>query len=570
MRIDSFAFLRRSSDIVVWDGKMKTRLLGRIAPLVLFASVALAPVAGLSQELPSLTGMVPTETVCKDVAGFPATALTDGNLETLWQTSREIAPCHFVFRFDEPIAVASVLLHNHANEGGQTPAVRATIWASHQGFGRGYFRVAHDALNNTGPTRIVFDEPVLMRTLKIALENSAPFSSNWFYASLAEIEIEAVPTDNVTRWPMPRLAPLKEGDPIISGSETHCDNVAAFPYNPDSYGYGREDIDLDVNEALAACRSAVANNPESKRLAFQLARVEANAELSVQSVARLGSELLRTYPPAQYLLAEALRNGTGIAQDEERHLTLHQSAAEAGFLPSRLRLAMEAENAFTQALVLGEQEPLGAKEPLETHLAMLMDAEYLPAYALYNDYVLRTGVSTLLAFMPRLEELAEYNVQGSLFQHLYNHQHGIPPARRRSIRWITERSKRYHTPESLGDLAVSWGYVYSNNAAAIKFARRGSYSGNSWPVQQLAEKLGGQAATRLYAFAFRASLSGAQDGDRELMFHAAEALIMGKGVEKNREEGARWMRLAAAAGESRSITYLKQNPWAQDTGANNQ
>lgn len=549
---------------------MRFWFLGRIAPLALVASVALGPVTGLAQEGSNLTGMMPVETVCQDVEGFPSTALTDGDLGTLWQTKREIAPCHFVFRLDEPIAVAAVVLHNGTGEGIPTPAVRATIWASHQGFGRGYFRVAHDALESSGPTRIVFDEPILMRTLKVALENSAPFSSKWFDASLAEIEIEAVSTDTATRWPMPPLAPLLGGDPIVRGSATQCDHVAAFPYNPDSYGYGREDVDLDVNVALTACRSAVANNPENKRLAFQLARVEANAELSVQSVARLGSELLRTYPPAQYLLAEALRHGTGIAQDEARHLALHQSAAEAGFLPSRLRLATEAENAFTQALVLGEQEPLGAKEPLETHLAMLMDAEYLPAYALYNDYVLRTGVSTLLAFMPRLEELAEYNVQGSLFQHLYNHQHGIPPARRRSIRWITERSKRYHTPESLGDLAVSWGYVYSNNAAAIKFARRGSYSGNSWPVQQLAEKLGGQAATRLYAFAFKASLSGAQDGDRELMFHAAKALITGKGVEENREEGARWMRLAAAAGESRSITYLRQNPWAQDTGAKKQ
>lgn len=549
---------------------MRIRLLRRIAPLALIANVFLVPAAGSAQELPSLTGMKPAETICKDAEGFPATSLTDGNLETYWQTGREIAPCHFVFRFDQPVAVASVILHNDLTEGARPPAVRASIWASHQEFGRGYFRVAHDALNNSGPTRITFDEPILMQTLKVALENSAPFSSNWFNASLAEIEIEAVPTGSAMRWPMPRPEPLVGGDPILQGSATQCDKVAAFPYNPDSYGYGREDIDLDVDEALAACQSAVADEPESKRLAFQLARVEAQAEQSVQSVARLGSELLRTYPPAQYLLAEALRNGRGIAQDHERHLALHQSAAEAGFLPSRLRLATEAENAFTQALVLGEQEPLGAKEPLETHLAMLMDAEYLPAYALYNDYVLRTGVSTLLAFMPRLEELAEYNVQGSLFQHLYNHQHGIPPARRRSIRWITERSKRYHTPESLGDLAVSWGYVYSNNAAAIKFARRGSYSGNSWPVQQLAEKLGGQAATRLYAFAFKASLSGAQDGDRELMFHAAKALIMGKGVEENREEGARWMRLAAAAGESRSITYLRQNPWAQDTGAKKQ
>jgi len=192
---------------------MRIRLLRRIAPLALLASVFLVPAAGLAQELPSLTGMKPTEAICKDAEGFPATALTDGNLETYWQTGREIAPCHFVFRFDEPVAVASVILHNDPTEGARPPAVRVTIWASHQEFGRGYFRVAHDALNNSGPTRITFDEPILMQTLKIALENSAPFSSNWFNASLAEIEIDAVPKGSAMRWPMPRPAPLAGGGP---------------------------------------------------------------------------------------------------------------------------------------------------------------------------------------------------------------------------------------------------------------------------------------------------------------------------------------------------------------------
>lgn len=549
---------------------MKNRFLGRIAPLALVASVVLAPVTGMAQELPSLSGMMPTETVCGDVAGFPANALTDGDLQTLWQTNHEIAPCHFVFRFDEPIAVTAVVLHNGTGEGTPTPAVRATIWASHQGLGRGYFRVAHDSLESTGPTRIVFAEPILMRTLKVALENSAPFSSSWFNASLAEIEIETISADTASRWPMPPLASLVGGDPIAIGSATQCDEYAAFPYNPDSYGFGREDSDLDVNEALAACRSAVAENPESKRLAFQLARIESRAEQSVQSVARLGSELLRTYPPAQYFLAEALRNGTGIAQDDERHLDLHRSAADAGFLPSRMRLATEADEAFLDALISGEQLPLGAEEPLEPHLARLMDVGYLPAYDLYNGYILRTAPSTLLAFMPRLEELSEYNMGGSLSTHLYNRNYGVPGARRRAIRWIAENAERTHSASSLGNLSIGWYFVHSNQKASVTFARRGAYSGDGWPVQQLAERLGGEATPRLFAFAFQRTLSEAEGGRRGSMFDLAKAFIEGRGVEKNREEGARWMRLAAAAGESRSIVYLQQNVWAQDAGVDNQ
>lgn len=549
---------------------MRYRVLGQFAPLALVSSMVLAPVMGLAQDLPSLSRMVPTETVCKDVAGFPASALTDGDLETLWQTNHEIAPCHFVFRFDEPVAVAAVVLHNASGEGGPPPAVRATIWASHQGFERGYFRVAHDALDSTGATRLAFDEPILMRTLKVALENSNPFSSQWFDASLAEIEMETVATDTASRWPMPPLAPLIGGDPIATGAATRCDEYAAFPYNPDSYGYGREAADLDVNDALAACRAAVAENPQSQRPAFQLARVEAHAEQSVQSVARLGSALLRAYPPAQYLLAEALRTGTGIAQDNDRHLDLHQTAADAGFLPSRMRLAEEADEAFVETLISGEQQPLGAKEPLEPHLATLMDAGYLPAYELYNRYILRTAPSTLLAIMPRLEELSEYNMDGSLPVHLYNQAYGIPAARRRAIRWISESAERIPSAEALGNLSISSRFVHSNHKASVIYARRGAYSGDSWPVQQLAERLGGKATQRLFAFAFQRTLAGAEGGNHGSMFDLGKAFIEGRGVEKNREEGARWMRLAAAAGESRSITYLKQNPWAQDTGANNQ
>lgn len=549
---------------------MRYRVLGQFAPLALVSSMVLAPVMGLAQDLPSLSGMVPTETVCKDVAGFPASALTDGDLETLWQTNREIAPCHFVFRFDEPVAVAAVILHNASGEGGRPPTVRATIWASHQGFGRGYFRVAHDALESTGPTRITFDEPILMRTLKVALENAEPFSSRRFNASLAEIEMETVATNTASRWPMPRLAPLIGGNPIAKGAATQCDEYAAFPYNPDSYGYGREAADLDVNEALVACRTAVAENPQSQRLAFQLARVEAHAEQSVQSVARLGSALLRAYPPAQYLLAEALRTGTGIAQDDDRHLNLHQSAADAGFLPSRMRLAKAADEAFLDALISGEQQPAGVAEPLEPNLAALIDVGYLPAYGLYSNYIQRTDTSSLMALMPRLEELAEYNRRGSLFSRLYNEQYGIPAARRRAMRWVTENAAKTQSPVFLGTLSLGYRYVYSDHNASVLAARKGAYSGDGWPVQQLAERLGGGATQRLFAFAFQRTLSAAEDGERNSMFDLGKAYIEGKGVEKNREEGARWMRLAAVAGELRSIAYVRKNSWVRDTGATRQ
>lgn len=538
--------------------------------MVLASFLLLGPNNALAQELATLQGMTPQETVCRDVDGFPASALTDGDLNTLWRTDREIAPCHFIFRFDEPVAVSAVTLFNGVDEDGATPAARATIWASHQSFGRGYFRVAHQELNDEGATVLTLEEPILMRSLKIAIENPEPFSSNWLHASLAEIEMETVAADTAIRWPMPPLEPLENGDPVGQTPATLCDELAAIPYNPDSYGFGVEDYDLNVNEALSACRSDAAQDPQSMRLAFQLARVEALAEQSVQSVARLGSPLLEDYPPAMYLLAQALSPGTGIAQDVSRARAFHQDAAEAGFLPSMMSLARLDNDAYVDGLVSGEQQPLGAEEPLNRHLARLMEAGYLPAYGLYNDYILRTDSAGLLAYMPRLEELAEYNGGGALEQHLYNDQHRIPRARRRAHRWLYESALRSGGPASLGNLTISYRYVFTDFPATIRTARAGAYSGNYWPVQNLADHWRQEEVQRLYAFAYRQALEGANTGDLGAMHEVAESLIVGRGVEEDREEGARWMRLAAASGSANSIHYLQQNSWAQTAGESDQ
>lgn len=549
---------------------MRIRLRDSLAVTSLFVCLLSGSNSAMAQELATLQGMAAQETVCRDVEGFPASALTDGDLNTLWRTDREIAPCHFVFRFDEPIALAAVTLHNGLNVDGATPAARATIWASHQSFGRGYFRVVHQELNEDGATVLTFEEPILMRSLKVAIENPEPFSSNWLQASLAEIEIDTVATSTASRWPMPSLEPLENGDPLGPMSATLCDELAAIPYNPDSYGFGREDHDIDVNEALAACRSDAVQDPQSMRLAFQLARVEALAEQSVQSVARLGSALLQDHPPAMYLLAQALNNGTGITQDKARSRALHEDAAEAGFLPSRMRLAMLDNDAYVDGLVSGEQQPLGADEPLNPHLATLMEAGYLPAYGLYNDYILRTDSAGLLAFMPRLEELAEYNGGGALEQHLWNDQHGIPRAMRRSHRWGYENALRTSDPASLGNLTISYRYLLSDFPATIRTARTGAYSGNYWPVLNLARHWRQEEAPRLYAFVYDRALDDANDGNLGAMHEVATALIDGRGVEEDREEGARWMRLSAASGNPNSIHYLQQNSWAQTAGESDQ
>lgn len=535
-----------------------------LAPLALAVAVFATPVHG--QELPTLAGVTPDETVCAEIGGFPASALTDGDLTTLWQVSGQVAPCHFVYRFDAPVAVSALTLHNALEGAGAIPSIRATIWGSHQDRGRAYFRLSSEALNPTGPTRIELDEPVLMRTLKIAIENNNPYANATLAASLAEIEMETVAPDTASRWPMPPLEPLPVGDPIAEGETTLCDELAGYPYNPDSYGHGFFGSEIDVDAALAACRTAVAENPESMRLVFQLARVEDVAEQSVQSVARLGSALLEEYAPAQHLLALALRDGDGVAEDWDRHLALLETSADAGYLPSRMRLARIAEDAFVDALQDGEQEALSANAPVEENLALLMDAGYVPAYGLFDNHIIRTNPSDMPAFMPQLEEVAEYNSSSSFYVYLYSGSYGVTQDRPRAHRWIAEDAAADPNGTTLGNLSLSHRFVMNDNEAGISPARRGAYSGEGWPIEQLADRLGGEDAQRLHGFSFRRALAEAEGGEPDSMYGVARAYIDGRGVEENREEGARWMRLAAAAGEYRSVEYLQENPWAREAG----
>jgi TPR repeat protein len=541
------------------------RTFGRFAKrLGCAALVCSAPGLAQAQTLPTLTGHEPDETICSDMDGFPASAVTDGDLETLWRTEGQTAPCHFVFRFDDPVAVASVTLHNRYGKGAGTPSRRATLWASHQDFGRAYFRIAHEQLNDEGATVFTFDEPVLMRSLKVAVENPERFSGARLTASMAEIEIETVASDTATRWPMPRPQPLANGDPITPQTATRCDDLAANIFNPDSYGYGRTNRDIDVSEALEACLEAVANTPQSARLAYQLARVEALAEDAVQSVARLASPLLADYPPAMLALADAFEDARGVAGNAERASQLRRAAAATGYVPALLAVAHENDDAYRAALLRGEASSDVEGQELDPMLAQLIEVGHVPAYGLYNAYILRSDPSALLGFMPRLEELAEFDLSGALLQHLYNHEHNIPGDRQRSLRWTAERAERFSDPATLGNLSLGRRFVFSDIQGAIPPARRGAYSGDAWPVEQLADRLGGADSARLYRFAFNAALRGAQAGDSDQMYGAATALINGRGVEEDREEGARWMRLAAATGEPRAITYLQNNPWARE------
>lgn len=128
--------------------------------------------------------------------------------------------------------------------------------------------------------------------------------------------------------------------------EVHdCDQHAAHPNDPHRWAGGVEDSEIIPGPAVAFCRRAVDEHPQTPRFAFQLGRA-----LWAANRIDEGTELFlalteqSAYGPAFYYLAHAFVSGLGsVEADEERGEALYQIAAEKGFAPASQALRAPAE-----------------------------------------------------------------------------------------------------------------------------------------------------------------------------------------------------------------------------------
>jgi len=92
---------------------------------------------------------------------------------------------------------------------------------------------------------------------------------------------------------------------------TDCDRLAANPPDPDRIVPGVERVDMDLPRAISACKAAVAQHPNTARLAYQLGRclfyagdIEAGLA-SFRQAAHLG------YRQAHFILGLIMMRGSG-------------------------------------------------------------------------------------------------------------------------------------------------------------------------------------------------------------------------------------------------------------------
>lgn len=125
-----------------------------------------------------------------------------------------------------------------------------------------------------------------------------------------------------------------------SQSVTSCDRLAAHPNDPDRVADGKEQAEIDLPAAIAACEAAVAADPVNPRLNYQLGRVLAYAGQGEKSKPYREVAVAADYPQAVFVVgfirlfglnAEA-QDTCGAAQLIHRSARLGRLAGELGFV----------------------------------------------------------------------------------------------------------------------------------------------------------------------------------------------------------------------------------------------
>ena len=118
---------------------------------------------------------------------------------------------------------------------------------------------------------------------------------------------------------------------------TECDRLVAHPLDPDRITTGVSSSKVPHDEGIAACKAAVAADPDNPRLNYQLGRVYFYAGQADKAIPHLEQSAGAGYRQAQFVLGyvyEAGRNGT--QQDICRTEDLWLASARSGRLAAQV------------------------------------------------------------------------------------------------------------------------------------------------------------------------------------------------------------------------------------------
>ncbi len=111
-------------------------------------------------------------------------------------------------------------------------------------------------------------------------------------------------------------------------AELACQDAAGSPYEPGGIGYGRAFLDINADDAIAACENAIAVNPAPIGNKVWLARAYARAERYEDAVPLLEEGVTAGNVLAHAVLGDMLMAGAGIEENPERAIGLYRAVAD--------------------------------------------------------------------------------------------------------------------------------------------------------------------------------------------------------------------------------------------------
>lgn len=119
-----------------------------------------------------------------------------------------------------------------------------------------------------------------------------------------------------------------------------CDRLAAAPDDPDKTEDGVPFEALKAEDAVRACRAAVADDPDSARFAFQLARALHRNGSHQEALGLYRRAADKGSPAAMHGLGRLHAKGLGVNRDPDAAVTWFRKAADRGHTGAMLDLAM--------------------------------------------------------------------------------------------------------------------------------------------------------------------------------------------------------------------------------------
>jgi tetratricopeptide (TPR) repeat protein len=151
--------------------------------------------------------------------------------------------------------------------------------------------------------------------------------------------------------------------PVLSGNSVQdCDAYAAHPDDPERNGARSvEDDSINAEKAIAVCKAAVEQNPQSGRLLFQLGRAYWAGERFEDAIEAFLEAGEQGHGGALAYLGDATLYGVaGMDADPEEAKKLYQRASAAGFKPAAA-LADEIVAGVKAVNLQGEQQAAGGE-----------------------------------------------------------------------------------------------------------------------------------------------------------------------------------------------------------------